>query len=49
MYKRTKRQLNTEMQYCSHFYDYYSWKEMASALNVAVTLAVIRPFVLPNR
>ena len=39
MYKRTKRQLNTEIHYC------LGGKEMASASNVAVTLAVIRPSV----
>ena len=43
MYKRTKRQLNTEIHYCLHFY--YSGKEMASSLNVVVKLAVIRPSV----
>ena len=43
MYKRTKRQLNTEMHCSLHFYN--SGKEMASALNVATTLAVIRPSV----
>ena len=39
MYKRTKRQVNTEIHSC------LGGKEMASASNVAVTLAVIRPSV----
>ena len=40
MYKRTN---DTETHYCLQFYN--NSKEMASALNVVVTLAVIRPSV----
>ena len=43
MYKRTKRQLNTEMHCCLHFNN--SGKEISSALNVVVTLTVIRPSI----